>query len=459
MKDMTLANIAKACGGTYFGPEDMRNEEVQGVVIDSRLVEEDYLFIPIVGERVDGHTFIEDVYKKGAKAVLSIKPLHFGKPYILVQDTEQALKDLAAFYREATGIFVIGVTGSVGKTSTKELIAAALSTKYHVLKTEANFNNEIGLPLTVFRIRPEHDIAILEMGIDSFGEMHRLSSIAKPNMVVMTNIGTCHLENLHDRDGVLKAKSEIFDFLQKDGKVILNGDDDKLVTIEDVHGVKPVFFGIETKQKYYADHIENLGFAGTNVDLHEGNETINVDIPIPGTHMVYNALAALAVGRALQMSFEEIKEGIATAKTISGRVNLIHTDDLTVMDDCYNANPMSMKASIDILKSQDCKRKVAVLGDMGELGENEKELHYEVGQHAAKADLDLCICIGALSRKIADALEEKHKNVIYYPTLDEALEEMPKHLKKGDTVIVKASHAMHFSKVVEKLKKLTLEDR
>ena len=458
MKDMTLLKVASACKGTYFGPEEQKEREVAGVVIDSRQVEEGYLYIPIIGERVDGHAFISQVFEKGAAAVLSMKKLDTNQPYILVEDTKQALKDLAAFYLEATGVKVVGITGSVGKTSTKELIAAGLSTRFCVLKTEANFNNEIGLPLTVFRIRPEHEVAILEMGIDSFGEMHRLAAIAKPDIVVMTNIGTCHLENLHDRDGVLKAKSEIFDFLSKDGAVVLNGDDDKLQTIQDVHGIKPLFFGVDSRQRFFADHIKNMGFAGTNANLYVGDKCINVTIPLPGIHMVYNALAALAVGTVLGMTMEEIKAGIESVQSIKGRVHLIHTESLTIMDDCYNANPMSMKSSIDILKSQECKRRVCILGDMFELGEAEEKLHYEVGEHAAKADLDVYICVGTLSRNTQKALAEAGKNVFYFETLERAMNTIPGLLKKGDTIIVKASHGMQFTKVVDMLENLTLEE-
>lgn len=234
MKNMTLENIAKACKGTLYGAVQAEEkapeqEEASCVVIDSRKIEPGGIFIATRGERVDGHTFIPAVAEKGALGVVCEEaPKHAGIPYILVEDSFKALKDIAGYYRQQLDIWVVGITGSVGKTSTKELIASVLSMKYHVLKTQGNFNNEVGLPLTVLSIREEHQIAVLEMGISGFGEMHRLSKIARPDICVMTNIGQCHLENLGSREGILQAKSEIFDYMNPDGYVFVNGDDDML---------------------------------------------------------------------------------------------------------------------------------------------------------------------------------------------------------------------------------------
>ena len=224
MKHMSLREITLACGGTYYGNDASLSAEVTGVAIDSRKIEEGFLFIPIKGARVDGHDFIPQVIEKGALCTLSEKELpNASYPYILVDSCEQAMKDIAQHYRTALGIKVVGITGSVGKTSTKEMIASVLSQKYNVLKTAGNFNNEIGLPLTIFNIREEHEVAVLEMGINHFGEMHRLTKMAQPDICVITNIGLCHLEYLGDRDGILKAKTEMFDYMQPNAKIILNG--------------------------------------------------------------------------------------------------------------------------------------------------------------------------------------------------------------------------------------------
>ena len=461
MKNMTLENIEKACGGRYIGTEAEKKTEVLGVVIDSRQVESGYLFVAIPGEKVDGHKFIPDVFAKGAAAVLSEQQLEDpAGPYILVESTTKALRDLAEYYRKSLDIKVVGITGSVGKTSTKEMIASVLSEKYRVLKTEGNYNNEIGLPLTIFKIRAEHEVAVLEMGISEFGEMHRLATMANPDICVITNIGLCHLENLKTRDGILKAKTESFAHLKKDGIAILNGDDDKLSTIRQVGDKEPVFYGMEEKMEYredakksvYATGVENLGLYGMQARIHTPEGERDVRIPIPGEHNVYNALAATAVGLSLGLSLDQISAGILKAKTIGGRTNLLNTGSMTVIDDCYNANPVSMKASIDVLATAE-GRKIAVLGDMGELGENEKKLHYEVGEYLAKKEIDVLFCAGELSEEIAKAAQKESKTceVYYFETRDALLEQLRPFLKKGDTVLVKASHFMEYPKIVKAL--------
>lgn len=461
MKNMTLENIEKACGGRYIGTEAEKKTEVLGVVIDSRQVGSGYLFVAIPGEKVDGHKFIPDVFAKGAAAVLSEQQLEDpAGPYILVESTTKALRDLAEYYRKSLDIKVVGITGSVGKTSTKEMIASVLSEKYKVLKTEGNYNNEIGLPLTIFKIRAEHEVAVLEMGISEFGEMHRLATMANPDICVITNIGLCHLENLKTRDGILKAKTESFAHLKKDGIAILNGDDDKLSTIRQVGDKEPVFYGMEEKMEYredakksvYATGVENLGLYGMQARIHTPEGERDVRIPIPGEHNVYNALAATAVGLSLGLSLDQISSGILKAKTIGGRTNLLNTGSMTVIDDCYNANPVSMKASIDVLATAE-GRKIAVLGDMGELGENEKKLHYEVGEYLAKKEIDVLFCAGELSEEIAKAAQKESKTceVYYFKTRDALLEQLLPFLKKGDTVLVKASHFMEYPKIVKAL--------
>lgn len=263
MKNLTLEHIAEACGGIYRGTEEQKKEEVTCIFTDSRKAEKGGLFVPIKGARADGHAFIEQVMKQGALATLSEKDLgEQPYPYIQVKSSLTAVKDIAEYYLKQLSIPVVGITGSVGKTSTKEMIAAVLSQKYNTLKTQGNFNNELGLPLTVFRLRDEHEMAVLEMGISDFGEMHRLAKIARPDTCVITNIGLCHLEFLKSRDGILKAKTEIFDYLREDGHILLNGDDDKLVTVQEVKGIQPVFFGIENHQGIWADEIKPEGLKG-----------------------------------------------------------------------------------------------------------------------------------------------------------------------------------------------------
>ena len=453
MKNLTLAAIVSACNGKYFGPDEHLEKEVSGIAIDSRKIEEGWLFAATVGERVDGHSFIESCYEKGALCCLGEKDCaKDGRSYIQVTSTFQALKDIAEYYRSTLEIPVVGITGSVGKTSTKEMISSVLGVKFNTLKTAGNFNNEVGLPLTVFNIRETHEAAVLEMGISDFGEMHRLSKVARPNLCVITNIGLCHLEFLGDRDGVLRAKSEIFDFAAKDSKAIVNGDDDKLRTLKSREDLDVTLFGMDPSNDVYAKHVENLGLDGLKCDISTPAGDFSAHIHIPGMHMVYNALAGTCVGLSCGLTLAEIKEGIENAQTISGRNNLIHTENYTIMDDCYNANPVSMKASLDVLSTA-LGRKVAILGDMGELGSYELALHYTVGEHAANKKIDLLLCVGALSAKIVEGAKavNPEMNVSLFDTKELLMEQLPTLLKKGDSILVKASHFMQFENIVKAL--------
>lgn len=456
MKNMTLKNITAACRGTFHGDSSFLEKEISGVAIDSRKAAPGFLFVPLKGARVDGHTFIPQVMEQGALATLTEEdPSSLNCPCIHVDSCEKALRDIAAFYRNQLDIKVVGITGSVGKTSTKETIASVLSQKYNVLKTEGNFNNGIGLPLTVFNLTEEHDIAVLEMGIDHFGEMHELASVSQPDICVITNIGLAHMENLGSRDGILKAKTEVFDHLRPNASVILNGDDDKLSTVSEVQGKAPVFFGLSEDRDAYADQIVSHGLRGTNARLHLPIGEIDVHIPVPGNHMVYNALAGACVGMKLGLSLKEIQAGIASLKTIAGRTNLIDTGSYLIIDDCYNANPVSMKSSLDVLSTAD-GRTVAVMGDMFELGDKENELHYNTGAHAAQIGIDVICCIGSLSRHAYDGAKAYAKNstILYFETKQEFLDNIKDIIKKDDTILVKASHGMEFPEIIEVLKKM-----
>ena len=453
MKNLTLRNLTKVCNGIWHGDNALLDQEISAITTDSRKIEKDCLFVPIVGERVDAHRFIPDVMTKGALATLSERELpEADYAYIQVDASLQAVKDIAEFYLEQLQIPVVGITGSVGKTSTKETIASVLAQKYRVLKTDANFNNELGLSLTVFRLREEDEMAVLEMGIDDFGQMHRLAKIARPETAVITNIGWCHLENLKTRDGILQAKTEIFDHLRENGHIIINGDDDKLSTVGTVHGIKPVHFGLDEKNEYYADEIESQGFRGISCRIHTPQGSFSALIPIPGRHMVYNALAGTAVGCTYGLTLEQIKQGIETLQSVSGRFHIIETGKYTVVDDCYNANPVSMKASLDVLKEAK-GRKVAVLGDMGELGTDEAALHAEVGTHAGTCGIDALYCAGPLCEHLAKAAKEADPKleIRHFADRESLMAELPQLLQDGDQILVKASHFMEYGKIVEML--------
>lgn len=493
MRNMTLTNIATACGGRLENAAGREDTEITCAVLDSRKVEPGGLFFATVGERVDGHKFIGQVFSQGAVCVVTEKspaqveaelgvPAESWGAYILVEDTFAALKKIAAYYRSTLTISVVGITGSVGKTSTKEFIAGVLAEHYNVLKTEGNYNNEVGLPLTLLRIRREHQVAVVEMGISDFGEMSRLGEMARPDICVITNIGQCHLENLHDRAGIFKAKTEIFDYMQENGEVCLNGEDDLLAAVKQVNG-KPVHhFGISETEGFevYATDIENKGLFGSSARLHflkigaeqatydYKPEVMNVttmdavklsdtvypiEISLPGQHMVINACAAATVGSLLGLSPEEIQEGIRKVEPVGGRSHIIQAAGLTIIDDCYNANPVSMKAALDLLATA-AGRRVAVLGDMFELGTNSDKLHTSVGSYAVEQDIEVILCVGENSRFMYDAALEAYdgtQDVRYFETREELLEALPELICEGDTILVKASHGMGFTRVVEEL--------
>ena len=453
MRNMTLENIANCLNKPLYGANGKQQCEITGAVLDSRKVEEGFAFFATKGERVDGHSFIPQVAEKGAALVICEEAPTVEIPYILVEDTFAALKEVAAFYREQLTIPFVGVTGSVGKTSTKEMIAAALGAKFKVLKTQGNFNNEVGLPLTILGIREEHEVAVVEMGISDFGEMHRLSRIAKPDVCVITNIGQCHLENLIDRDGVLKAKTEIFDFMQEDGYVVLNGDDDKLATVKEVNGRTPYFFGLQEREKRhaFASKIQNHGLFGSDFKMNLFGQELEATVPLPGQHMVINALAAATVGKLLGMEEEDILKGIASVQATGGRSNILKLKDKTVIDDCYNANPVSMKAAIDLLMMAQ-GRKVVILGDMFELGTDELALHREVGMYAAMARLDGMIFIGNLSKEMYEGAAKLRAMPEYYPDKESFFAAHKPEDFADTTVLVKASHGMHFEEIVEWLR-------
>lgn len=453
MKNMTLDAIAKACDGklVWNGDKERTNSICATcVVIDSRKMEKNGVFIATKGERVDGHDFIGRVFDGDALGVVCEKePENASGPYILVEDSFAALSKIAAYYRKQIDAKVIGITGSVGKTSTKEFVACVLSSEYPTWKTQGNYNNEIGMPLTILQTTEEHKMLVLEMGINHFGEMDRMSAIAKPDVMVITNIGQCHLEFLVDRDGVYKAKTECFEHLADNAVVVVNGDDDKLCRITSVKNATVTKFGMNSGNDCYADNVINHGLFGNEAILHskKSGESYKVNIPLPGKHMILNALTAMAVGEALNVSKEGIIDGIQKVQATSGRSNIIKGSRYTVIDDCYNANPVSMKTALDLLATADT-RKVAILGDMFELGEDEVSMHAEVGEYAAYKT-DVIICVGKLSHAMYEAAKNRVSESYYFEDMQKALEELDNILQKADSVLVKASHGMHFDAIVD----------
>ncbi len=481
MKNLTMKNIADITGGTIYvsgaaDTERLSTQEVDSIVTDSRKAAAGSLFVAIVGERADGHRFLPQVAEQCASAMLSeLTPDEIGEkfgygpeitesiPVIVVKSTLQAVKDIAEFYLKQLQIPIIGIVGSVGKTSTKEMVAHVLEQKFRILKTEGNFNNELGVPMTVFRLREEHEAGVLEMGINHFGEMHRLAKIVRPDTVIMTNIGTAHLEFLESRDGILKAKSEVFDYFKPTGHIILNGDDDKLSLIEEKNGVIPIRFGLERKgfshdNDVWAENIRLQGLKGTSCTIHTPAGSFEVLIPNPGRHMVQNALAGAAAGYVYGLSMDQIRQGIENYRALNGRFNILYEDKITIIDDCYNANPGSVKAALDILQDGEGRR-IAVLGDMGELGKDEIALHESIGKYAVSHDVDLLCCAGPLSAYMAEAAQKEAAErgsameIRHFADGQDLAAHISEFVRTGDIVLVKASHYMGFECIVDELKK------
>ena len=456
MKNLTLENITKACQGTFHGDESLLGREVAGVTIDSRKVQKDFLFVAIDGERFNAHTFIPETIEKGALCVVSHEDLgETGYPYILVDATGQALLDIAKLYRDSFDVKVVGITGSVGKTSTKEMIASVLAQKFNVHKTQGNFNNECGLPLTIFEMNEDHQVSVLEMGINHFGEMRKLSEVASPDVCVITNIGVAHLEFLKTQEGILQEKTQMFQDMKPGGSIIVNGDDPLLSGLAPVKGAVPLLYGRSEDCDVCVTGEQPLGLKGTACTIHLPDTSFACVVPTPGSHMVSNALAGAAVGYTLGLTPEEIQAGIEHLPSMPGRNNIIQTEKLIILDDCYNANTISMQAALDVL-GMGIGRKVAVLGDMGELGADEKELHHLVGEHAARCGIDLVCGIGELSREIVAGAQQAGSATkgVWFATKDDFLSQMNHLIQKDDNILVKASHGMEFPEIVEALKEL-----
>ena len=452
MEYLTLKEVSTFTGGKV-SPK-FENILIKSVSTDSREIENDALFVPIRGETFDGHDFIADCINKGAAGVLSEKPQNDDVPCVLVEDTKKVLRDLAEGYLARFNIPKCAVTGSVGKTTTKDMIASVLSKRFKTVKTEGNFNNEIGLPRTVFGIDDKTEAAVLEMGMNHFGEISRLSKIVRPNICVITNIGVSHIENLGSREGILRAKLEITDYMADEGVLILNGDDEYLRNAVTDRGT--IFFGIDNPADIYADNISFDGLEATLADIHKGDVHFTVRIPIPGKHMVINALAAAAVGFWLGLSPEEIKSGIEDFKQSKMRMDIISKNSINIINDVYNANPVSVKASLDVLKSASGRR-AAILGDMFELGEFSPSMHRDVGNYAASCGIDVLIAIGKNAKYIFEGAKEKGMtNCFLYETQEEFFEKGMDKIMKGDTVLVKASRGMHLEKTVERLQEVDL---
>lgn len=448
MTGISLHNIATICGGTYYGSEADGEKCPNEIVIDSRKVRSGNLFAALPGENVDGHRFVSKALDADAAGCLVTHvPEGERRPCVVVPDVAKAMSEIAKAYRETLEIPIIGITGSVGKTTMKEMIACTLGARYPVLKTEKNYNNDLGVPMTISRIDPEHQAAVIEMGISHFGEMAGLAEIVQPTMAVYTNIGYSHLEALGDRMGVLREKTAMLPYLPENGTVFFNGDDDLLAGFSSA--LETVTFGTGRHCDVRAEKLRMVGWEETVCEIVCGSRRFPVSVHAYGKHLITAAAGAAAVGLHMGMSEEEIAAGIALYVPVGGRAAVEDTGYITLINDCYNANPDSMGAALDSM-SMLPGWKVAILGDMYELGPDSPQMHRSMGEKAAACGIDGVIAVGKLGKDIAAG----HGNALHFETKEALIAELPKLIPQGATVLVKASHGLHLETVVEALEEL-----
>ena len=446
MKYFSVSDIARITGGELYGNGE---QSVGEIVIDSRMVKPGDLFAAFKGDTTDGHDYIGSAFEKGASCCLAERRVENCQgSLIVVENVQEAIEKIGKVCRAFFNIPVIGVTGSVGKTTAKEMIYAVLSQRWNTLKTEGNHNNQIGVPMTLSRIEREHEAAVVELGISGFGEMSLLASMARPTMGVFTYIGHAHLEFLHDLDGVFKAKTEMLDFMEADAPLVINGDDEKLRQLKTRRNV--LSFGLGEGCDVRAENVAVLPGGNTSCTIKYLDKRIDAVIPAYGQHMVYAAAEGAAVGFALGLTEDEIKNGIAAYKTVGRRGAVTETGYLTLIDDCYNANPDSLTCAVDSLMKMS-GRHVCVLSDMRELGENSAKMHTDVGKYIAEKGVELVLACGPMSRFLCEAAGER---AVYFESKAELIEKLPEYIQKDDRVLVKASLGMHMEPAAEALKKL-----
>lgn len=458
-KPITIKNIIEITNGKLIcGNENAICEDFSK---DTREITKGQMYVGIQGENFNGSTLYEQALEKGACGCIlqnvevdsKILQKYPNAIIIIVENTVTALQKMAAYKRSLYQIPVVAITGSVGKTSTKDMIASVLSQKYKVLKTQGNYNNEIGLPLTILRLREEQAM-VVEMGMTSLGEISLLTQIAKPDVAVITNIGTAHIEYLKTRENILKAKLEIIEGLSENGTIIINNDNDLLHNWNQTQNTKYaiITYGLN----------EQSNIIGKEIQFHENGSTCkaiveekeyNVEIPVGGEHFVSNSLCALAVAKAMNIEIEKAIKGIANFELTKNRMQIQKAKiGATIINDCYNANYDSMKAALNYLGKLANPRKIAVLGDMKELGEYSKKLHEQVGEEVYQNKIDLLICVGEEAKAIAKKAQElgmKQEDIFVCNQKEEAIQILQKNLQKEDAVLVKASNSCKFIEICE----------
>ncbi|EJT6474674.1 UDP-N-acetylmuramoyl-tripeptide--D-alanyl-D-alanine ligase [Clostridium perfringens] len=450
MLELNLQEIVKATKGALLKEADVK--EIKAVSTDTRKIEEGTMFIALKGENFNGNNYVLEAFNKGAKIAIvdevkcDLNELKEDVALIKVQNTGRALMDLAKFYREKLGLKVVGITGSAGKTSTKDLVAAVLSDKYKVFKTKGNFNNEIGLPLMILELDSTYDVAILEMGMRGLGQIKELAEIASPDLGIITNIGISHIEILKTRENILKAKMEIATFFDKNNTLVVCGNDDFLGSLPSAE-YKIVKTGVGENFKIGAKNIA-LEELSSKFTVYDGEKEEEFSLDMPGEHNISNLMLGIAIAKELGVSFEEMKRGLNNIEATSMRLELIKKDGFSILNDCYNSSPVAVKSAIDVMKNIEGKRRIAVLGTMRELGHKSEEAHEEIGKYAKENGIEKVLCFGDFSENIKEGYGE---GCTVYENKEELIKDLLNIICDGDIILVKASRSLKFEEITKAL--------
>ena len=450
-KNIAVDKIVEMCECTVISRGTAST--VEKFCSDTRIIEKNDLFISLKSETADGITYIKEALENGAMGVITeynipeeIVNKYNNKLILKVKNITDSIQKIAKYKRNLYDIPIVAVTGSVGKTSTKDIIASVVGKKYNVTKTKGNYNNHIGVPLTILSWNENTEAAVVEMGMNHFGEIELLTNIVKPTIAIITNIGTAHIGILGSRENILKAKMEILDGLTPNGCIILNNDND-LLNKCDIKKYRKITYGIENSSNYVAyDIARNETYTEYKIKINDKEEKVYV--PVPGDHFIYNSLCAIAVGKKLNIETDKIIEGIKTFEITGKRNEILEINDIKIMNDYYNASYDSMKASLEVLSNIKATRRLAILGDMLELGEYAEKLHSMVGEEVAKNKIDVLCTVGELSKSTAKTAKTLGTKEVYqFSTNEECINKLGEIVRKNDAILIKASNAMHFGEI------------
>ena len=440
MARFTIRELLNATGGTLYAPSDFGDPVVDGLTIDTRTLTPGMGYVAIRGGTFDGHRFIPDAMAKGA--VLSISDTGVNYPHIRVENTVLAYQNIAKLHRERFDLPVVCITGSVGKTTTKEMVKAVLETTFCTHATVGNLNNQTGVPTTVLQLNETHEVSVMELGTNHFGEIDAIARVAEPTICLFTNVGEAHIEFFGSREGIFRGKTEMLRHLRPNGTVVANGDDDLLRTIPGA-----ITYGLSEGVDVRAVDLTENGLSGVSFTAELFGKRLPVTLHVAGKHNVQNALAALAVAHLLGVPDEAALTALSAFRPGAGRSDVLRTARFTVIDGTYNCNPTSMEAALDVLKAAS-GRKICIFGDMLELGENAPAYHTRIGEYAKRSGVDRMLTVGALAKNAAFDLCDA------FDSVDSLLAALPSLLQEGDTILVKASFGMHLHTVVDAIKAL-----